>query len=241
MSDLLLHVREPLEIKFVFLRHGQSCHNLLARKYNRHALFHDAFLSDTGVQRSITTGALLHENFSHFDVIGSSPAMRAMETAMLMTREYAPKNIFTFPYLRECSCGPSDTAKYIADAFPIKPFYEQLKYLVKMYPKQSGVLNDRYSQTETRNEPGNILTFVKWFYENVIPSNTRKLNVLIFCHSNVIREFTGSGVSNNDGFVLETMRNSNTDIALNYRISSHIKFPKNDSKIQDTKCVLKTL
>lgn len=238
MSDLLLPVSPsiPPKITFTFLRHGQSCHNLLHSKYPRNPIFHDAFLSDFGVQRSLKTGTQLYEYNKHFDIIGSSPSIRAMETAILMTRMYSLKDIFIFPYLRECSCKPSDTIVYVNKSYPIKSYYEQIKYLFKTYPEDIHLFNDRYSQTETREEPGNILNFVRWFYDNIPPRVD--MNVLILCHSNVIREFTGSGVVNNDGFVLET----HIDNGLKYKITSKIRFPKEsvDTVQKDTKCVLKT-
>ena len=212
-------------INFVFIRHGESCQNLVYRKIvdieqkrKLMARFYDPTLSDAGKTNSINAGIKLKVHLdkgvfpdnmsgelnkidvSDFDVIGSSPMIRAMETSYYMTCSTYPLNkIYVFPYLREISTK-NNTRVYLDEKMPMKTLSEQQYYL-----KSENILDSfefKYVQGDNRYEPGDISNFVEWFTNNFELPEKPLIKVMVFLHSNVMYEIVGQSTRNNMGFVM---------------------------------------
>lgn len=201
-------------VNFIFIRHGESCQqvaydNARQNDYKRlYWLFSDPTLSDKGEIQSINAGKEYVEKFKNefnidsFDIIGSSPMLRTIETAYYMTKEYNPDNIYVYPFLRECrECNDKDNAEKLNKIWPMKKISEQKDYL-----KSKNIENIDFKYVENnkdRESPGNIEKFLEWFHKNV---NIEKdnTNVLIITHSHVLRFFRISA-ENNAGVYLKTV------------------------------------
>jgi broad specificity phosphatase PhoE len=201
-------------INFVFIRHGESCQQLVSQikdSKKRHELFNkytDPTLSDTGVQNSILAGRELKKTLNKdfgiksFDIIGCSPMLRAIETVHYMTKESPTKYnkpIFVFPFLRESKEG--DTIKKLDASWPMKSIEEQKEYL-----KTEGIDNISFYYVRNllaRSQPGNIENFIKWLSSNLELPDKPIVNILLVLHSHVIMNaFNKNGVSNNAGFIM---------------------------------------
>lgn len=215
------------EINFIFIRHGESCQNLVANLYHKYdpkfnellRKYVDPTLSDTGILDSIKSGILLKDNLkkyniNNFDFIASSNMIRAIETAFLMTLNlnYNKKQIINVcPYLRETRT-PNSIIETIK-SFPIKALVEQKNYFSN---KLIDNINFSYiSENKYSNKPGNIKKFIKWFAKNIlikeIPLKNKPINILVFLHSIVMGEFSNKIPKNNTGFILQTRYNVNND------------------------------
>jgi ankyrin repeat protein len=186
--------------------------------------FTDPTLSDNGVLDSIEAGVdlkqILHTHgITKLDFIGSSPMLRAIETAYYMTSDSWPHNkIHVFPFLRECEeCKTKDTIKSLNKTFPMKTIQEQKTYLQKM---QIENVNFNFVQKDqvARSQPGDIKKFIEWFVNDVIkPSKTSlpdTINVLIILHSRVLRAYGSQRIENNAGFMMSM--NIDDNGSLNY-------------------------
>lgn len=236
------------QVNFIFIRHGESCQQVAHDnvKTNWQVYYHkftDPTLSDTGVQDSVKTGSYLQNtlkkhSIDSIDIIGSSSMLRAIETAYYSTN--GDPEIFVFPYLRECKeCG-SDTTESLDQIWPIKSIEEQKSYLEK-----ENIKNVNYTFVENdalRKSPGNIVEFIKWFYLNILNTETEgtengPLNVLIFTHSGVIRHFTGISPSNNSGFILETANDGKDKIKLvGKKVFLNMKISRGELECPSNKC-----
>lgn len=239
-----------MEINFIFIRHGESCQNLLGSEYdNGHIdgskyrdLFHELYdptLSSNGLNDSIKSGKILQQTITdtigNVDLIFASPMLRAIETAHYMSDK--TDTIFVSPYLRESSRNkdtniyrqkngfylnyerPStiDTIKSLNLKFPIKSIREQRKYFASQ-----NINNIDYSFVENDNErlsPGNIEKFIEWFGDKLANesnkwSDNKYLNVLVYIHSHVIKNFASDHPSpyNNFGFILKTKFTENEGV-----------------------------
>ena len=136
-------------VNFVFLRHGESCQQVIFKhikdKVKRNELFvtyTDPPISDNAVIDSIEIGEKYSNLFSNgkfgktinsFDIIGCSPMLRAIETAHFMSLPYKPANIYVYPFLRECSrCDETDTPKILNNLWPMRSINDQKNYLEKL-------------------------------------------------------------------------------------------------------------
>jgi broad specificity phosphatase PhoE len=250
------------DINFIFLRHGESCQNLLYKIYSKgnltsrqyHKLFTkfiDPTLSDTGVQDSKTAGIILKKNLHKIGInkihfIASSPMIRAIETAYYMSllpkqisEITTDKTIYVCPYLREMYTG--DSAFITDQKFPLKSISEQKKYLSE---NELNAIDFKFVQDEhLRREPGHLKKFIKWFGKSGIAQeliNKNKestLNVIIFLHSHVIKEFSDLSSKNNTGFILKTVYNKNNFFYTKNDIYKHTDhFDRSKFECPSTKC-----
>jgi broad specificity phosphatase PhoE len=235
-------------INFVFLRHGQSCHNLIGHRIksnhtrNRLLLENiDPPLSDTGLYNTLASREQLKNvlkqiqngNQVKFDIIGSSPMIRAIETAYYTTNG----KVFVFPFLRETAKDIKNNRKRLEYAFPMKSIDEQKKYF-----KSIGILSNidfRFVENnEDRYEEGNIQKFLDWFAKSVrLPTGKHEFNVLIVLHSNVMDAMTHEIFDNNNGFVLQT-RLDTQDQSLEYD-KNDLKGIIINNKFNKLKCPVK--
>jgi len=230
LSNNGVKVEQDKQINFCFLRHGISCQqfarsNTKGPEFSKlFKKFMDPTISDLGVENSIkagkdlekilTIGKFQNTDFTpieSFDIIGSSPMLRAIETAHFITSEtYKPNDIFVFPYLRECYiCNNKDTVDFLDNSWPMKSIEKQKKYLNDI---KINNINFKYVENDLkgREDPGDIPTFIKWFSKNVKLPNKNIVNVLVLIHSGVINAISEVGPRNNAGFVMTTNYNPTT-------------------------------
>ncbi len=225
-----------IKLTFFFIRHGESCQNLIRKlKLYPHeyaSLFlknYDPTLSDSGKIDSIKYGKKLPK----FDIIGSSPMLRAIETAYFMTnRKNRYQKIHVFPYLRE-TLSNFDSKEELNIVFPMKSIDEQKSYLLN---EKISNINFNYV-SDYRDEPGDIEKFIKWFakeFDLTYYLHKKEILIGIFIHSNVIYQFNNIKTKNNDGFKLKSQYNiKKKEISYNKENMSLINhnYNKNESII----------
>ena len=220
------------KINFIFIRHGESCQNLVGNLYSKdnpkyNKLLHkfmDPVLSDTGITDSIKAGLLLKKNLAKYNInkinfIAASTMIRAIETAYFMTfnSNYQKNTLINVcPYLRETHTP--DSVKQTNKSFPLKTLTEQKHYFKSKKINNinfNNVLgkNDKDDKFYIRETPGDIKRFIKWFSKNIlikkIPlKENNPINVLVFLHSIVMKDFSSKGPRNNTGFILQTKYNN---------------------------------
>ncbi len=157
-----------MKFNFVFLRHGQGCHNIRVdeilkpnelSKYkidyekNKHK-YADPELSEVGVTVSEYNSCVVTKTIRALErtykigldkihIVGCSPLIRSMETAYFMTRKWKtpPSKIYVLPYLREVDESSDD--KYSKSA--LENIENQPSYMMKSiedqkrYLKQKGI------------------------------------------------------------------------------------------------------
>lgn len=217
---------------FIFVRHGHSCQNLVGKYYKPNQLeyydllnkYCDPTLSDIGYNetiesRTVMDANLLKHGIDKIDLYGSSPMIRAIETAYLLT-ETEKTNVF--PHLREISSdykNTRDTSESLDEKFPMKSIKKQLEY----FNNDSRINMDYMYGRIIRFAPGNIANFIGWFL-TYGPKNVS--NVLIVTHAHVIKQFSGLGVYNNNGFILPIMNdkyNVENIIPLENNLNKNVK------------------
>lgn len=194
-----------MNVNFIFIRHGESCQNLIFKKIHDKKLrkeyfkeYYDPTLSEMGLEDSIKMGKLLKkylkDNFDikSYDFVISSPLIRAIETAYFMTLQ----KVNVYPYLREISKMHHNEDK--TDMYhPLKSIKEQEEYFKKI-----GINNEvNFLDKKSRRKPGDIEKFLDFFIKN--NNSSKPLNVIIFCHSKIMKYFTGESYKNNTGFILK--------------------------------------
>ena len=251
-----------MKINFVFLRHGESCQQVAYNKkrgkeYNEFfRKFADPTLSDKGKIDSINAGKSIKEFLSKgdfiydvrqydyekpidlkindFDIIGSSPMLRAIETAYFMSNgnygndgndgNDSKQEIFPFPYLRECYyCDSRDNLKLLDSQWPLKSIKDQEEYLKSVNIDNINFKYVKNVENGLRLESGDIKKFIEWFGKNVeLPDKPDKpdkesINVLIVIHSHVLRKVgSGGHFDNNMGFIItSTYQKDNKEIIYN--------------------------
>lgn len=151
-------------INFIFLRHGNACHNIMKAVMSKKPQgldkeIKDAQLTHFGVDFSIWSGCLIknilkimgslyknYDDIEEIDIIGTSPLIRSIETGYYITKNWTnkPKSIHVFPYLRELDerifniigfTKYSDPSIYNIPQYAVKKIDEQKSYL-------QNVLND---------------------------------------------------------------------------------------------------
>lgn len=221
------------EINFIFIRHGESCQNLVGSLYNKYDRkynelldkFSDPTLSDTGIFDSIKAGILLKKNLAKYninkiDFIAASTMIRAIETAYYMTfnSKYQENPIINVcPYLRETHTP--DSVTQTNRSFPLKTLTEQKHYFQSKKMRAAINFNnvlgkDPSDQFYIRETPGDIKQFIVWFTKNILKKKiplkvNNPINVLVFLHSGVMKDFSAKGPRNNTGFILQTKYNKN--------------------------------
>lgn len=219
------------QINFIFIRHGESCQNLVGSLYSKYDpkynklldKFSDPTLSDTGLFDSIKAGFLLKKNLAKYninkiDFIAASTMIRAIETAYFMTfnSNYQKKIIINVcPYLRETHTPDSITQTN--RSFPLKTLTEQKHYFQSKKMIEAINFNNVLGKNESgkfyiRETPGDIKRFIKWFNKNIlikeISLKDNPINVLVFLHSGVMKNFSSKGPRNNTGFILQAKYNN---------------------------------
>lgn len=221
------------KINFVFIRHGQSCQNLLSQVrlkdtttarmlFDKYA---DPTLSDKGIRDSIKAGEKLKKYglnstsckcdivIDNFDIVGSSPMIRSIETGYYMNGGNGSSSnnsktvVYPFPFLREISkdtANGRDTVDHLNKVFPIKSIQEQKEYF-----EHEGIpVNFKYVANQNRYSPGDLTQFIHWFcssrvYSDFGLSSSPEINVLIITHSHVLLHDTLGSFRNNSGILVE--------------------------------------
>ena len=193
--------------------------------------FKDPTLSDLGVSNSILAGKQLKENLEKYnitniDFIFSSPMIRAIETAYFMTHNIfeasnkgTQNKIIVAPFLREITSKEKyNNSENLNRIFSMKSVLEQ-EYYFKKEEIIKHLNFDFVRNNKLRECPGNIKHFITWF--NKIYNNSKNfdfgtlgadrasgqgtpINVLVFLHSAVIKEYSGESPYNNNGFIIKT-------------------------------------
>jgi len=216
------------KVNYVFVRHGQGCHNVANSFYKESIIGErpiqvDPELTDVGVDASIQNGChiskVLKNNFNinTINIVGCSPLLRCMETAYYMTRKWVnpPRKIFVFPHLREID-ESYKTNKYSMSSYEIMekvPSYA-MKTIAeqKFYLLSKGILQffdftyvERFSKE--RKLPGDLASFMTWFSRHFVPSikSKQNLNVFITTHHGVLRDAIGESFTNNNGVLIQTI------------------------------------
>jgi broad specificity phosphatase PhoE len=224
-------------INFVFIRHGESLHNAIAGSITDPVIEEDLIrslvdpsITQNGVLNSLYTSIQIDsfmrkhfKSFYGFDIICSSPMIRAIETAHYMCVEN--EAIYVMPHLREISGEPGDTARYLDRIFPIKDLKDQKKEL------ESKGINVSYKYVLKSREPGNIITFIKWFCKHLRRKINKETFVFVATHSHVIYEYIQEYVDNNSGIIISISCSEDAK-NINYksvtRINTVTKYPKTD-------------
>lgn len=160
-----------MNINYIFVRHGNGCHNAIRTLYNDGMIskevmqnyntseFYDPELTSVGVNASIHNGSVISKmlkntvnkefpnnlDLSTMNVVGCSPLIRCMETAYYMTRKWKnpPNKIYVFPYLREINEGSDN--KYSSESINIMNTNSSyaMKNIAdqKKYLRENGILN----------------------------------------------------------------------------------------------------
>lgn len=255
-----------MKVTSVFIRHGYGCHNA-ANSLGSSVKFVDPQLTPSGIEATIKNGkgiirALKEYGLSGIDVVGCSPLLRCMETALVMTRTWKnpPKKIFVLPFLREVAEHEPDKnsrrAREIISTHPsymMKTLDEQKKYL-----QEQGILeyfDFTYLDDFLRSEPGDIKIFLRWFlgiWNMEDPTFARKstINMLIVTHAGVMKSyFNRSFVNNAGGIVMGNVEIQNDIVSFDPLEIKHIqpivtKYPRENSEFCESSrckelCVIK--
>jgi len=222
-----------IHVNYVFVRHGQGCHNAIKTLYNKGQIsravlnefntsrYFDPELTEVGVNVSMHNGSIISQILSRIkglesiNVVGCSPLIRCMETAYYMTRTWAnpPKKIYVFPFLREID--ESSNNKYSQESlvvidstssYAMKSIDEQKAYLQSIGILQYFDFSFVENFSHGRKSPGDIEMFIGWFSRSFLPliPSVNKLNVFITTHAGVLRDFSDMGYVNNSGFIVHT-------------------------------------
>lgn len=150
-------------INFIFLRHGNACHNVVKSLVTTKRGYidikndiKDAQLTHFGVDFSIWSGCIIknilkvmgnlyeedYDDIDDIDIIGTSPLIRSIETGYYMTKNWKkdPERIYVLPYLREIDERIFNTkglTKYTDPAI-----YNVPQYAMKTIDEQKSYLSD---------------------------------------------------------------------------------------------------
>lgn len=205
-------------INFYFIRHGLSCYNAIKSEVindkwdGDKERASDPHLTNIGAYNSIISGEWLYKKINNnFDMVFSSPLIRAMETAQLMSLR--KNKVFVVPYLRELDEHSFDkySRKSIRKMLS-NPAYKkiskknqkkQLKKNLMWYYK--GKRMYKFYHPEKYNTVGDIKCFIDYFYKYFYNklNNKMEYNILIITHSGVLKDYYNKSFKNNDGFCLK--------------------------------------
>lgn len=252
-------------VNFVFIRHGNSCQQITKDFKNEDLYFHqfaDPTLTDAGVKDTVEAGKFLKDFLEKrdlkVDIIGSSPMLRALETAYYTdlglsntssvpsspssvisvsssnSALSSPRNktkIYAFPFLRECyNCDITDTPKVLNDVWPMKRILEQDIIL-----KKQGATVDFSYVSYSKQAAGSISDFINWFFRN-FPGIRNGMTVLICTHGNVIRAVTSFGPSNNNGFAMKVTYDSDRGITVEEKTMIKCDIVRSKVECPTTRC-----
>ena len=155
-----------MEINLYYIRHGQSCANILPYPYFKD--YRDPHLTKVGRNNSIKAGKKLPS----MDYVFASELMRAIETAHYMFPLF--KRIIVAPYLRELTNGKDNKPMNIKQQnAQIKKKVGDLRFRNKRYP----ILKSRKH-------------FENWLFKKHLKTcKMKKLNVAIVTHSLWMKHF----------------------------------------------------
>ena len=210
LINLFNYNKNTMKVNYVFVRHGQGCHNAIGPLYKNGIIsinkdeyidMVDPTLTDMGIDASLNNGCIINNivknlyktdksiDINYINVVGCSPLIRCMETAYYMTRNWVspPSKIFVFPYLREIDeMGVDKYSKESRKVMDTNPSYMMKTMLEqKEYLKNEGILESfDFSYIEKhikeREEPGDIIDFAKWFSILVLPKYSNVKKLNVF-------------------------------------------------------------
>lgn len=205
-------------LKFYFIRHGLSCYNAIKNKnvYEKwdgdKEKASDPHLTNIGVYNSILTGKWLKQKIgdSKFDMVFSSPLIRAMETAQLTSLR--KNKVKVVPYLREIDeHSTNKNSKKSIKKMLINPAYKKLdlhiqkkrlnKYKLFYYKNRKMY---KFYDVKKYNKVGDINKFLNYFYNKFYKKLYKKefVNILIVSHAGVLKDYYKKSFGNNDGFYI---------------------------------------
>lgn len=205
-------------LNFYFIRHGLSCYNAIKNQnvYEKwdgdKERASDPHLTNIGVYNSILTGKWLKQKIgdNRFDIVFSSPLIRAMETAQLTSLR--KNKVRVVPYLREIDEHSSNkNSKKSIKKMLSNPAYKKLKLKIQkkrlnkhklLYYKNRKMY--KFYDTKKYNKVGDINNFLNYFYKyfyKTLP-NKEYINILIVSHAGVLKDYYKKSFNNNDGFYI---------------------------------------
>lgn len=161
-----------IDINFIFLRHGNACHNALSkigyRKKINDASYKDPELTHYGADMSIWIGCLIKnilkiisntdtgnqdnegiQDIEDIHIVGCSPLLRSMETAYFMSRNWnqQPEKIQVFPLLRELDERIFKSAELTK--YSDKSIYNIPEYAIKPISEQKEHIIKTFGKTKS--------------------------------------------------------------------------------------------
>lgn len=213
-----------MNIRFIFIRHGQGCHNIITGLKNGGFLrYNDALdfmgqgikkelalidpqLTNVGINitkknAKVLKKVLENRNIKKIDLVLSSALIRTIETAFYTKRVFDyNKRIYVSPFLREVdesSKNPkSEKSRQVIDTIPA---YAMKPVSVQQsYFVGEGIIDHisyNYLDPHLRKEPGDITDFINWFLSSRLYK--KKLIELNGVNELNILVFTHAGVMHN--------------------------------------------
>jgi len=190
--------RQAPIFEFIFVRHGESCANAIQKLGGfqglKHKYYTDPELTQKGVQSSEIKSPLLlkalFETVPRDFTLGSSPLLRAQETAYFMLGKQTEKPIHVFPHLGEVMLTPFELfgrrrliPKVSRDNLPFSA--EEQRVYLNQY-KHPPFLKGK----DLRETPYNpdLQTFLEWAtsHPEEFPEENGVRRVVLFTHSNLL-------------------------------------------------------
>jgi hypothetical protein len=188
-------------LDIIFVRHGLSCANTLAKvKYGMHLLYQDPELANSGVEMSQSLSANLIKNIqtrwsNEPYTVGSSQMIRAQETAYYMIASTLNKPINIFPHVGESG--------FSSDNYSM-PVDKQRSILSKRGSNILKLLDQGKDGREEQTfwEKANFSKFISWATENpdyFSIGSDGSYRAVIFSHSHFL----------SNAFNMKTVLNNN--------------------------------
>jgi broad specificity phosphatase PhoE len=188
-------------MRLVVIRHGYGCHNA---KYSPSIV--DPPLTEYGEEYSTKAGGLIKKKLDemgiNIDLIGSSPAYRAIQTAYYTNVSFGKKKIYVFPHLRELDEDIFDMPTHKKNQKFEEKSREKLDEqespalnLISIRQQKARDLNISSdvdfsyveNDMEGRSAPGDITDFYKWFLQQKELEQYK--NILVVAHAGVMLDF----------------------------------------------------
>jgi hypothetical protein len=192
-----------MKVTFIFIRHGQGCHNIISDLYkkklirlndaldftgqskNKELALIDPELTTVGINMTKKNAGVLKKvlekrNVRNIDLFLSSGLIRTIETAYYTKKifGYNDKMIYPVPFLREIDESSKDPkSKKSREVIDTIPSYAMKSLsLQKKHLEDEGILKEisfDYLDPTLRHEPGDINDFVHWFLSSELFKRTR--------------------------------------------------------------------
>lgn len=181
-----------LKLEVIFVRHGESCANILKEKFPRNPLrfsYQDPQLTERGIQRSVVTATPLMEFIkskwgdNKTYLIGSSAMMRAQMTAYYQLALHVKKPIHVFPHI--CERGLTlDNIPYEKE--------KQHQLLRQRDPKLLRYLTSGkdYRKVQTISTKSDLSLFLDWVKSNLDrfkQTSQGSVRLVVFTHGMLLR------------------------------------------------------